>query len=106
MSLHPEKFNSKTNGITQRRWLVLANRRLADLIADYIGNDFVTDLYQLKQLIPLAGDPEFQQKWRQVKHENKLDFTAWVRKHPGERIDPDSLFDFRSSGCMSTNGNF
>ena len=93
--LTPEKFNCKTNGITQRRWLVLANRRLADLIADYISNDFVADLYQLKRLIPLAGDPEFQQKWQEVKRQNKLDFAAWVRKHPGERINPDSLFDFQ-----------
>lgn len=93
--LTPEKFNSKTNGITQRRWLVLANRRLADLITAYIGDDYVTDLYQLKKLIPLADDPEFRQKWQQVKQENKRDFAAWVQKHRGETINPNSLFDFQ-----------
>lgn len=91
----PGKFNSKTNGITQRRWLVLANRRLTDLIRDYIGAEFVTDLYQLQQLIPLVDDPEFQEKWRAVKHQNKVDFAHYVRRSLNEIVHLDTLFDFQ-----------
>ena len=93
--LRPAKFNSKTNGITQRRWLVLANRRLANLISEHIGDGYITDLYQLRKLIPLADDPQFQEKWRQVKHQNKIDFATWVQKRLGEEVNPDSMFDFQ-----------
>jgi len=94
--LHPQRFNSKTNGITQRRWLVLANRRLTKLLIDYIGDCFSTDLYQLKKIIPLADDLEFQEKWRNVKHQNKVDFAKHVIKIcPGETVNPDSMFDFQ-----------
>ena len=91
--LMPGKFNNKTNGITQRRWLVLANRRLTALLTEYIGAGFVTDLYQLEKLVPLAGDPEFQAKWRAVKHQNKVDFMHYVKRELKELINPDSLFD-------------
>lgn len=93
--LYPERFSNKTNGITQRRWLLMANRRLTKLISEYIGDGFTTDLYQLKKLIPYADDPDFQQKWREVKAQNKLDFAAHV-KHicDGAVVDPQSMFDF------------
>jgi starch phosphorylase len=94
--LHPERFNCKTNGITQRRWLVLANRRLTNLLTEYIGDGFITDLCQLKKIIPLADDPEFQEKWRDVKHQNKNDFAKHVVKIcPGETVNSNSMFDFQ-----------
>ena len=100
--LMPKKFNNKTNGITQRRWLILANRRLADLIAEHIGKGFVTDLYQLKNLIPLADNEEFQKKWQEVKYQNKVDFVRWAKNNLKKEldpsaldIDPNSLFDFQ-----------
>jgi starch phosphorylase len=95
-NLHPERFNNKTNGITQRRWLVLANRRLTNLLTEYIGDGFITDLYQLKKIIPLADDSKFQEKWRNVKYHNKVDFAKHVAKIcPGEIVNPSSMFDFQ-----------
>ena len=91
--LTPEKFNAKTNGITQRRWLLLANRRLSDLITKHIGDGFVTDLYDMRKLIPLADDPKFQQAWQQVKHANKLEFAQYVEKHFNYPVNPKALFD-------------
>ncbi|MBD3307128.1 glycogen/starch/alpha-glucan family phosphorylase, partial [candidate division KSB3 bacterium] len=93
--LTPHKFNNKTNGITQRRWLVLANRRLTNLLTEYIGDGYITDLYQLQKLIPLADNPEFQEKWRTVKHQNKVAFAEFAGKNFGQRIQPDTLFDFQ-----------
>lgn len=93
--LTPWKFNNKTNGITQRRWLLLSNFRLSNLLADYIGKDFVVDLYELKKLIPYAEDEEFQQKWREVKLQNKKDFSKWVKKFVGIDVDPKAIFDFQ-----------
>lgn len=93
--LTPNKFNNKTNGITQRRWLVSANPDLTRLIDEYIGSAFITDLDQLKKLIPLADNPEFQEKWHGVKHHNKVNFANWIEKHCEEAINPDSLFDFQ-----------
>ena len=91
--LDPEKFNAKTNGITQRRWLMLANRRLSNLLTEQIGDKFTTDLYELKKIIPLANDAKFQKKWREVKYQNKVDFANYVEKNFGYTVSPDSLFD-------------
>ncbi len=93
--LNPQKFNNKTNGITQRRWLALANPRLTKLLKKHIGDGFITDLYQLKKIIPLADDPKFQEKWRQVKYQNKVDFATYVQKKFGQKVNPDSMFDFQ-----------
>jgi len=89
----PEKFNAKTNGITHRRWLFLANRRLTALIKETIGDGFTKDLYELKKLIPYADDPKFQKKWREVKHANKVDFANYVEKQFGLLVSPDFIFD-------------
>jgi starch phosphorylase len=94
----PEKFNNKTNGITQRRWLLKCNPGLSRLITDAIGDGWITDLYQLKKLIPLAGDASFGEKWQRVKHENKIhlaDVTSAQYKRRGLElvVNPDSLFD-------------
>jgi glycogen phosphorylase len=89
----PEKFNNKTNGITQRRWLYAANRPLASLISDAIGDTWIKNCQELEKLIPLADDPGFRAKWRQVKHQNKILFTKRMDKWEGLRLNPNSLFD-------------
>ncbi|MBD3426636.1 MAG: glycogen/starch/alpha-glucan family phosphorylase [Candidatus Omnitrophica bacterium] len=89
----PEKFNSKTNGITQRRWLLKANTAQSDLVTSSIGGGWVTDLSKLTQLKDLAGDGAFRQKWREVKRRNKEIFAEYVKGSTGITIDPGSLFD-------------
>ena len=96
--LTPEKFSNKTNGITQRRWLLKSNPELARLISDAIGTGWVTDLYQLRRLLPLAGDPAFAAAWRAAKRQGKLRLADTIRRHYQRRgitlsVDPDSLFD-------------
>jgi len=89
----PEKFNNKTNGITQRRWLEKANMKLSDLITDAIGEKWATDLYELKKIQPLKDDASFRQKWQRIKAENKKILAAYIRGTTGVEINPDSLFD-------------
>ncbi|BFU45209.1 glycogen/starch/alpha-glucan phosphorylase [Krasilnikovia sp. MM14-A1004] len=92
--LWPERFRNVTNGVSPRRFLRLANPRLAALISDRLGGDgWLTDLEQLRELAPLADDPEFQQRWRAVKRDNKLDLAGYARAATGIRIDPDALCD-------------
>jgi starch phosphorylase len=91
--LWPEKFNNKTNGITQRRWLRLCNPKLSDLISSRIGERWTTDLYELKKLIPLADDASFQEEWRNVKMENKKFLAGYIWTHNKIRVNPDSMFD-------------
>jgi starch phosphorylase len=90
--LYPDRFNNKTNGITPRRWLRKANTPLACLISEAIGEEWVTDLDQLRRLVPMADDPEFQTRWREVKRLNKDRLAAYVRQTQGEILDPDRLF--------------
>lgn len=89
----PEKFNNKTNGITQRRWLKLCNPGLSDLINRSIGNGWITDLYQLKKLIPLADDPAFRAEWQKIKRENKIRLAELICTQTKIEVSPDSLFD-------------
>ncbi len=91
--LWPERFNNKTNGITQRRWLKYCNRWLADLISSKIGTGWVSDLDELKKLIPLAEDPDFQQQWIEVKRANKQKLADYIREHDFIDVSPDSMFD-------------
>ncbi|UCG17100.1 MAG: glycogen/starch/alpha-glucan phosphorylase [Phycisphaerales bacterium] len=91
--LYPDRINNKTNGITPRRWLKKCNAPLAYLIADAIGDKWVTDLDELHRLVPLADDPEFRQRWREVKHVNKQRLAAYVRAQQGVELDPGTLFD-------------
>ncbi|MBJ6723549.1 glycogen/starch/alpha-glucan phosphorylase [Geomesophilobacter sediminis] len=91
--MYPERFNNKTNGITQRRWLKMANPPLAHLIDDYIGDGWVTDLYELEKLRAVAEDPEFSQRWQEVKRCNKEELAAYILKHNDIVVDPNSLFD-------------
>lgn len=91
--LFPHKFNSKTNGVTPRRWLKLANPRLSQLIDDTIGKKWVTDLKQLRSLEPYAEDPAFQQQFRHIKQLNKLRLVHLIRETSGASVPLDSLFD-------------
>jgi starch phosphorylase len=89
----PEKFSSKTNGVTPRRWMVLSNPELSDLISEHIGRDWIKDLAQLKALEPLADNPDFRARWREIKQHNKHRFAALALARTGIVIDPSSLFD-------------
>ncbi len=91
--MFPERFNNKTNGVTPRRWLRLANPGLSALISEAIGDDWMTDLSDLKKLAPLAADQAFRQQFRQVKHEAKLRFVDWLKATSGVVVDPGSIFD-------------
>ncbi len=91
--LWPERFNNKTNGITQRRWLKYCNRPLADLISSKIGDRWVTNLDELKKLLPLAEDALFRQQWIEVKRANKVKLADYIRDHNCIDVSPDSMFD-------------
>ncbi|MBN2533164.1 MAG: glycogen/starch/alpha-glucan phosphorylase [Spirochaetales bacterium] len=89
----PDKFNNKTNGITQRRWLKLSNPGLSDLISSKIGNGWVTDLYVLKQIIPFTGNPDFQESWQKIKLENKKRLAEYIKINNKIEVNCNSLFD-------------
>ncbi len=89
----PERFNNKTNGVTQRRWLAACNPGLADLISSRIGSDWITDLDQLTQLRPYATDSEFQAQWREVKELNKARLVSLIEERCDVAIDTGMLFD-------------
>jgi len=88
-SWDPKKFNNKTNGITQRRWLKLAN----PMLSKHIGEGWVTDLYELKKLQPLANNAAFRAKWRDVKYQNKVNLSKIILAKTGVTVNPNSLFD-------------
>jgi len=92
-ALWPEKFNNKTNGVTQRRWLVAANPGLSKLVTETIGDAFTTNLDALRALRPYAEDRAFRQAWRGVRRENKERLSAVVRQCCGVSFDPEALFD-------------
>jgi starch phosphorylase len=89
----PAKFNNKTNGITPRRWLLHANPALAVLIAEVIGDGWITDLDELRRLEPLAGDPLFRERFRAAKRHNKQLLADHIEHELGIVVSPDSLFD-------------
>jgi starch phosphorylase len=91
--ISPEKFSNKTNGVTPRRWMVLSNPRLAQLLTSHLGAGWIRDLDQLRNLEPLAGDPEFRAIWAAIKRQNKLRLATQIQQKMGYRLDPDSLFD-------------
>ena len=91
--LWPDKFNSKTNGVTQRRWLAACNPGLAKLLKERIGDGWVVDLDQLEKLRPLADDGVFQAEWRAVKESNKQRLAADIRARTGIIVNPQSMFD-------------
>ncbi|XP_030012600.1 glycogen phosphorylase, brain form [Sphaeramia orbicularis] len=89
----PDKFQNKTNGITPRRWLLLCNPGLSDVISERIGEDFVIDLQQLKKLLEFVDDEAFIRDVAKVKQENKLKFASFLQKQNQIQVDPESLFD-------------
>ncbi len=91
--LFPERFNNKTNGVTPRRWLLLANPDLSRLISSAIGTGWITELSQLKKIAPLADDATFIDGFRKAKRAAKVRFASWLRLSTGLSVDPDSIFD-------------
>jgi starch phosphorylase len=91
--LWPQKFSNKTNGVTPRRWMVLANPKLSDLISEHIGTDWIKDLSRLKSLEPLTENADFRARWREIKQHNKRNFAALALERTGIVIDPNSMFD-------------
>ena len=91
--LWPERFSNKTNGVTPRRFVGLANPGLRKLLDETIGTGWLTDLYRLRALEPLADDPAFQRKWRAVKRENKARLSRYVEAQTGIELNPDWMFD-------------
>jgi starch phosphorylase len=90
---YPDRFQNKTNGITPRRWLLLANPSLADLICERIGEEWITDLDQLRQLEKFAGDPGFLDAIGRIKRDNKLKFAQFVKEQFDVDINPASMYD-------------
>ncbi|MCI8805684.1 MAG: glycogen/starch/alpha-glucan phosphorylase [Clostridiales bacterium] len=93
--IYPEKFNNKTNGITQRRWLGHANPKLAKLITDTIGDKWYTDLSELDKLTPYADDEKFCEKFMEIKHQNKVELSNYFKATMGIDVNPDSIFDIQ-----------
>jgi len=92
-ALYPQRINNKTNGVTQRRWLKSCNPGLSKLISDNIGDDWVTDLDQLKKLVPLADNAAFRESWQAVKKANKLNVSKMVKQKCGIDLNAESMFD-------------
>jgi starch phosphorylase len=91
--MFPERFGNKTNGVTPRRWLLLANPPLARTITSAIGDGWLTDLGQLRKLRPLAGDAALAADFGRAKREAKVHFANWLAATSGLKVDPDTVFD-------------
>jgi len=92
-ALTPEKFSNKTNGVTPRRWMVLSNPRLAELLTARVGSAWIRDIEKLRRLEPMIADAEFCQEWRAIKRDNKVQLSAYIDDCLGIGTDPDSMFD-------------
>ncbi|NRB06976.1 MAG: glycogen/starch/alpha-glucan phosphorylase [Richelia sp.] len=91
--LYPEKFSNTTNGVTPRRWIVLSNPKLSNLITEKIGNNWITHLEDLRKLEALADDSQFEAAWRQIKQTKKQQLAAIILQRTGISVDPTSMFD-------------
>ena len=91
--MFPEKFNNKTNGITQRRFLLHGNPLLAGWVTDHVGDEWITDLPQIKKLAIYADDEKAQQEFMQIKYQNKVRLARYIKEHNGVDVDPRSIFD-------------
>jgi starch phosphorylase len=89
----PERFNNKTNGITQRRWLLKTNRSLSKLISDKIGDSWIKDLYQLTKIEDFLSDKDFMKNWQKIKLDNKVKLAEIIKKDTGIVVNPESIFD-------------
>jgi starch phosphorylase len=93
--LFPEKFSNKTNGVTPRRWILIANPKQALLMTNKIGKGWIKNLEELKQLEAFVDDGEFRDQWRQIKQENKQDLAEYILQTTGVHVDANSLFDIQ-----------
>ena len=91
--LWPQKFNNKTNGVSPRRFIRLANPRLSELISSTIGDNWLNDLEDLRRLEPYADDPNFRRAWQEIKRQNKIALTGVIQQCTGIEVNPDSMFD-------------
>ena len=91
--MYPHKFNNKTNGITQRRFLLHGNQLLADWVTAHIGDEWATDLPQIAKMKVYADDPKAQQEFMNIKYQNKLRLAKYIKEHNGIDVDPRSIFD-------------
>lgn len=91
--MFPDRFNNKTNGVTPRRWLLLANPMLANTITGAIGDGWITDFSQVDKLKPLANDKSFRETFLKAKRAAKAQFADWLKSASGQTVDPDSIFD-------------
>ena len=89
----PEKFNNKTNGITQRRFLLHGNPLLADWVTEYAGNGWITDLPKIEKIAELADDTQAQKEFMEIKYKNKVRLAKYIKEHNGIDVDPNSIFD-------------
>ena len=89
----PEKFNNKTNGITQRRFLLHGNPLLADWVTDKIGDEWITNLPHIKELAAFMDDKECQKEFLDIKYKNKVRLAKYIKEHNGIDVDPNSIFD-------------
>ncbi|WP_419177067.1 glycogen/starch/alpha-glucan phosphorylase [Desulfosediminicola sp.] len=94
-TMWPDRFNNKTNGVTQRRWLLKANPALSKLITETIGDEWITNLKVLKRLADFATDPKFQKKFMEVKSENKKQLAKLIQDKARVKVKPESLFDIQ-----------
>jgi starch phosphorylase len=92
-ALSPEKFSNKTNGVTPRRWMVLSNPRLAELLTARVGSSWIRDIERLRRLEPFLEDADFCHEWRAIKRDNKAKLAAYIYDQLGIQTDPDSMFD-------------
>ena len=91
--MYPERFNNKTNGITQRRFLLHGNPLLADWVSDHVGKEWITDLPQIERLKVYADDKKAQQQFMNIKYQNKVRLAQYILEHNGIEVDPRSIFD-------------
>ncbi len=92
-AMFPKKFNNKTNGITQRRFLAHANPLLADWVTRYVGKEWITNLSKVEKLADVAGDPRAQKEFMDIKYQNKLRLAKYIKEKNGIDVDPNSIFD-------------
>jgi starch phosphorylase len=103
--MFPERFNNKTNGVTPRRWLLVANPSLAGVVTDAIGDGWIRDLRQIARLKPLASDAQFQHAFRDAKRRARVSFVDWLTATTAQVADPESIFDSQIKRIHGTSVN-
>jgi starch phosphorylase len=91
--MFPERFSNKTNGVTPRRWLLLSNPSLSQIITKAVGHDWITDLGELRKLKTLAYEPDFCHAFRKAKRQAKVQLADWLKSTSGIVVDPHTIFD-------------